>query len=177
MNEKLGLKRGTVVLKKHHHEWAEAFEKEKAHLHELLRDIALDIQHTGSTSIPGLSAKPIIDILMAVRSLSDISKIQTTLEKAGYEYRENGSNDIQKLFVKGSEERRTHYLHITELGSTEWKNSLAFRDYLRSSPEETRRYEGLKLKLAAQYPDNRGMYTKGKKAFFEEIFEKALRKT
>ena len=173
MNDKIGLKRGTVALKKHQDEWAVAFEEEKENLKKLVGDIALNIQHTGSTSIPNLSAKPIIDILMAVHSLSEVSKIRAALEGAGYEYRENGSDDIQVLFAKGPEERRTHYLHITTLGSSEWKNSLAFRDYLRTHPEEMERYEALKQKLAAQYPDNRAMYTAGKKDYFEEVFKKA----
>jgi GrpB-like predicted nucleotidyltransferase (UPF0157 family) len=173
MDDKIGLKRGAVILKKHHKEWAIAFEKERANLKKRVGDVALDIQHVGSTSIPNLSAKPIVDILMAVLSLSDVSKIRVTLENMGYEYRENGSDDMQVLFVKGSEEKRTHYLHITEFESSEWKNSIAFRDYLRTHPEEVQCYEKLKQELAAQYSDNRGLYTIGKKDYFENVFLKA----
>lgn len=173
MADILGLKRGTVRLLPYQKEWGGAFEEEKENLEKLLRDVVVDIQHVGSTAIPGLSAKPIIDMLMAVSSLSVIQKIRDTLEGAGYQYRENGSDEVQVLFVKGSEENRTHYLHITELGSQEWKNSLAFRDYLRAHPEEVERYESLKQKLAKLYPNDRREYTKAKKDFFERIFEKA----
>lgn len=171
----IGLKRGTVALSKHHDEWVEEFVKEKENLLKLVGDIALDIQHIGSTSIPNLSAKPIIDILMAVKSLSDVSKIRQILEDNGYEYRENGSDDIQVLFAKGSEDKRTHYLHITEIGSKEWQNSIGFRDYMRSHPEEVKKYEEIKLALASKYPDDRGEYTSGKKNYVEEVFKKARR--
>jgi len=173
VNDSVGLKRGTVALAKDHAAWVKIFEDEKRLLWALVGNIALDIQHVGSTSIPDLSAKPIIDMLMAVRSLSDVAKIKETLENTGYHYRENGSDAIQILFAKGPEEKRTHYLHITELNSSEWRNSLAFRDYLRMHPDEVKRYEELKQKLAEQYPNDRGSYSAGKKAYFEEVFKKA----
>jgi GrpB-like predicted nucleotidyltransferase (UPF0157 family) len=122
----------------------------------------------GSTSIPGLAAKPIVDILMAVRSLSEVIKIRPALESAGYEYRENGSDDVQILFAKGPEVKRTHYLHITALGSSGWQNPLAFRDYLRTHPDELRRYEELKQNLAERYSDHREQYTAGKKDYVDE---------
>lgn len=77
MNDTIGLKRGAVVLKKHHKEWSAAFDAEKANLEKLLGDIVLDIQHTGSTAVPGLLAKPLIDMTMAVRTLSDAEKNTT----------------------------------------------------------------------------------------------------
>jgi GrpB-like predicted nucleotidyltransferase (UPF0157 family) len=169
----IGLKRGTVTLEKHHGEWAAAFEAEKANLEQLAGDVALDIQHFGSTSIPGLAAKPIIDILMAVRSLRDVGKIRAALEGAGYEYRENGSDDVQILFAKGPEVKRTHYLHITALGSSGWQNPLAFRDYLRTHPDELRRYEELKQKLAERYSDHRAKYTAGKKDYVDAVVTRA----
>jgi GrpB-like predicted nucleotidyltransferase (UPF0157 family) len=169
----IGLKRGAVTLAKHHGEWAAAFEAEKANLEQLAGDVALDIQHFGSTSIPGLAAKPIIDILMAVRSLSEVIKIRPALESAGYEYRENGSDDVQILFAKGPEVKRTHYLHITALGSSGWQNPLAFRDYLRTHPDELRRYEELKQNLAERYSDHREQYTAGKKDYVDEVVTRA----
>ncbi len=173
MNQVIGLKRGTVILKKHHQEWGNAFEFERDNLQNLLGDIVLDIQHIGSTSIPGLAAKPIIDILMAVESLSIVENIRSTLEGVGYEYRENGSDDNQILFVKGSEELRTHYLHVTEYEGLIWKNDLTFRDYLRIHPEAVSAYEQLKKELAIQYADKRESYTAGKSEFIQSILEKA----
>lgn len=173
MNDVIGLKRGTVVLKKHHKEWKEAFDAEKANLKRLLGDIVLDIQHTGSTAVPGLLAKPLIDMTMAVRTLSDAEKIRPILEANRYIYRENGPNDeVKRLFVKGPEEKRTHHLHVTELGSSVWRNDIAFRDWLLSHPEDVKRYEELKQSLAKEHADTREFYTKGKYPFIEEILNK-----
>lgn len=176
MNDVIGLKRGTVVLKKHHKEWKEAFDAEKENLKRLLGDIVLDIQHTGSTAVPGLLAKPLIDMTMAVRTLSDAEKIRPILEANGYTYRENGPNDeVKRLFVKGPEEKRTHHLHVTELGSSVWRNDIAFRDWLLFHPEDVKRYEELKRSLAKKHAETREFYTKGKYPFIEEILKKALR--
>lgn len=173
MNQVIGLKRGTVILRKHHREWVDAFELERSNLKNLFGNTAIDIQHIGSTSIPGLVAKPIIDILMTVKSLSVVENIRPTLENVGYEYRGNGSDDRQILFAKGPEELRTHYLHITEHGSPVWNNDIAFRDYLRTHPETVSAYEKLKKKLATQYADKRGDYTAGKAEFIQSILKVA----
>ena len=143
--DNLGLKRGTVALAKAHDAWNAHFERERVRLRKIVGPLALDIQHVGSTAIPGLFAKPIIDILMAIPSLNDVSKLRPALEAAGYTFRENGSDDIQKLFG----------------------------DYLRAHPDERQRYEDLKQGLAARYPDDRGSYTEGKRAYVESIFRKA----
>jgi len=169
MDYKIGLKRGNVVLEKHHRKWGEAFEVEKESLKKLLGDLVLDIRHIGSTSVSGLVAKPIIDMLVAIKSMEEVHNICSLLKSAGYEYRENGSNEDQILFVKGSEDMRTHYLHITELDSDVWQNDLAFRDYLRSHPEVVTEYGKLKNKLASKYADNRGEYTAGKDAFIKSV--------
>ncbi len=164
----IGLKRGTVKLLPHNRKWSEAFEKEKNFLIKEFDGLILDIQHIGSTSIPGIVAKPILDILMAVHSLSDVSKMRNKLESMGYEYRENGSDDIQILFVKGPEEKRTHYLHITEPGGSQWQNSIGFRDYLKKNPKKAKQYSNLKIKLARQYSQDRAKYTASKESFIHE---------
>lgn len=169
----VGLKRGTVVLKKHSPEWAKSFEEEKQRLLELAGDVVVDIQHIGSTAVPNLKAKPIIDMLMGVNSLSDVDSIKSLLEANVYEHRPNGSNELKALFVKGPEEKRTHYLHITEVGSKVWDDDLAFRDYLRSHPKVVKKYKNLKRKLAEQYADTRELYTKGKAEFIEATIKTA----
>ena len=171
MHEKIGLKRGTVILKKHHKEWAETFGVEKKLLRDLLGDTAIEIQHIGSTAVPGLAAKPIIDIVLAVTSFADIPNLRPLLEDSGYAYRENGSDKTQVLFAKGPEEFRTHYLHITTLGSSVWRNDIAFRDYLRTHPKAMREYEKLKKNLASRYADNREGYTASKDTFIKSVLE------
>ena len=169
----IGLKRGIVKLLPYNPNWQVAFEREKKFLKKELDGLILEIQHIGSTAIPGIVAKPIIDMLIAVNSLSDVSKIRSKLEEVGYEYRENGSDDIQILFVKGPEGKRTYYLHITELGSLEWQNSIGFRDYLRKNTERAKQYSNLKMELASKYSEDRAKYTAGKAAFVHETIERA----
>jgi len=176
MDNKIGLKRGAVVLKQHHQEWARAFEVEKEFLQNLLGSFALEIEHIGSTAVQGLAAKPIIDILLAVKSLAYISDIRPLLERAGYEYRKNGSDGAQVLFVKGPEEQRTHYLHITEVGSSVWENDIVFRNYLRTHPKSIEEYTKLKENLASQYADKREQYTAGKKDFIKKIIDEVRRR-
>lgn len=169
----IGLKRGTVALREYQAGWVRLFEIESRRLKKLLGKIVSDIQHIGSTAVPGLVAKPIIDIDMAVKSLKDITHIQPIIEGIGYTYRENGSDEKQVLFVKGPEVLRTHYLHITELGSSIWRNDLAFRDYLRTHPKAVKKYADLKEKLAKKYFLNRAKYTAGKKAFILKTLKTA----
>jgi GrpB-like predicted nucleotidyltransferase (UPF0157 family) len=166
---KLGLKRGTVALEQYDPEWIRAFESEKVALEKLLGDNIFDIEHIGSTSIPGLTAKPIIDMLIGMKSMTDLPKLESILERAGYEYRPNGSDEFQALFVSGPEELRTHYLHFTEVGSSTWRDDLAFRDYLRTHPEARIEYENLKKGLAAKYKDDRVNYTASKEEFIKGI--------
>lgn len=99
----IGLKRGTVKLMPHNKVWFSIFEKEKKHLKKKLGNLAIDIQHIGSTSIPGIPAKPIIDIAVGVRSLKDVKKFPKSLKSLGYKLRKKGSTPHNILFVKGPE--------------------------------------------------------------------------
>ena len=167
----LGLKRGIVVLQEYSSEWEKIFEREKDILQGLLGDSAIEIQHIGSTAVPNLISKPIIDILLGVRSLDVVPQIKAHLEGIGYTYRPNGSDGNQALFAKGPEEKRTYYLHITEHGSKTWNNDLAFRDYLRIHPETVQKYAELKKELAVRYPQERELYTQGKKRFIQGVLD------
>ena len=134
------------------------------------------IEHVGSTSIPGLAAKPVIDILVGVTSLAAGEQAVPALEALGYEYR--GENGIpgRLYFCKGVVRyRRTHHLHMVETGHEQWRPMLSFRDYLRAHPDEARHYEALKRNLAAQFRDNRQAYTDGKEHFVKAILGKAQR--
>ena len=149
-------------------------EKEKKMLQDALKDVIIDIQHVGSTAIPGLPAKPIIDIAVAVPHLSEkaVEKYIEPLRKLGYEYMKE-ERPREHLFVKGGEEKRTHYLHMVEFGDEAWKNYLLFRDYLRTHKKAVDEYARLKLELAEQFPNDRGSYTSGKEKFIEEVLGKA----
>ena len=175
----LGLKRGTVALVPHETAWEEEAERTIEKLKDILGDAAVDIQHVGSTAIPAIQAKPIVDIAVAVRSFADINAKQAELETQGF-YRRSWNDEDQELFACGSwydgtGDKQTHFIHVVLADSPEWRNYLNFRDYLNAFPAEAKAYEALKLSLASANPEDAGRekYTAGKHAFVREILRKA----
>jgi len=168
----LGLKRKTVRLVPHDRRWARQFEEEKKKLEKILGTYVVAIEHIGSTSVPDLMAKPIIDIAVGVRTMKHGKRYVRLLEKARYFWRPNsGRLDQHILFAKGDEKKRTHYIHLFKYNGTIWKHDMAFRDYLRSHPSRARQYAKLKLALAKKYPNDRTAYTAGKSAFIENTLQ------
>jgi GrpB-like predicted nucleotidyltransferase (UPF0157 family) len=131
----------------------------------------LAIEHVGSTAICGLSAKPIIDIAVAVREIAYASKCVTLLEQIGYEYRGEQGITGRHFFAKG--DPRTHHLHMVELSSDFWVGHLLFRNYLRQHRETAEEYERLKRDLAQKHKENREAYTEGKVPFIEGVVKAA----
>jgi GrpB-like predicted nucleotidyltransferase (UPF0157 family) len=121
----LGLKRGTVRLVPHNERWHDLFAEEEDRLRVAISEYALAIEHVGSTAICGLSAKPIIDIAVAVRKIADAGKCVIPLEGIGYEYRGEQSIPGRHFFGKG--EPRTHHLHMVEMSSDFWRSHLVER--------------------------------------------------
>lgn len=175
----LGLKRGTVQLVPHNPEWAQLFEKEKNLLMEVFGQDIIAIEHIGSTAIPGIVAKPILDMNVGVKSLEVARNMKKKFEQLGYEYRPfkpgKTKEDLKEkeLYVKGPEEKRTHHAHVTIHDSEYWKKDLLFRDYLRSYPEAANKYDKLKQDLAVTHKDDRYTYTDKKAALMEEILAQA----
>ena len=134
------------------------------------------IEHFGSTAIPGLAAKPIIDILVAVRSVPEAREVAVSpMESLGYAFWTDNPKLDRLFFVKGlapRAPRRTHHVHMAEPGSEMW-GRLLFRDYLRMHPEEAARYGALKFELMERYRGDREAYTDGKSAYVEEIMSLA----
>ncbi len=133
----------------------------------------IDIQHVGSTAIPEMAAKPIIDIQIAVPSLEEMKIIAVpALQKLGYEYWEENPDPTRIFFVKGMPpfgEKRTHHVHIVEPTSTHWSGKINFRNYLIAHPDIAKEYQALKIKLAQQHRDDREEYTKAKGEFINRI--------
>ena len=173
----IGLYRGTVNLVAHHAKWAEYFSREKQLLLNILREKVLDIRHIGSTSIPGLPAKPVIDILAAVKTLAGVDTFTQDLKTIGYEDKGDGGVPGRRFFVKGAEAIRTHHLNFCEMNSPFWTSHLLFRDYLERHPEIAREYSALKRGLADKFPNDRGAYTAGKEEFVRSILDRAMNKT
>ena len=167
----IGLPRGTVKLIPYTPEWARLFEEEKARLEAAIGDDVLDIQHVGSTSIPGMIAKPILDIGIAVKDYEEARVCIRSIEQLGYEYRGELGIPRRHYFVKG--EPRTHHIHMNERSSRDWGNQVLFRDYLIHHPEQAEKYAALKRELAERYPKDRDAYLEGKAPFIEEVLRRA----
>ena len=170
----IGMKRGTVYLEPHQEEWERAAKETIQTLKRILGSVAVDIQHIGSTSIKTISAKPIIDIAIAVNDFDGILSMREELRQNGVIYRFEES-PRQLLFVMGDFEKdtRSHHIHVVLYGSDEWNNYINFRDYLNSNIEAAREYEAVKLRLAEQYPDDRIAYTDGKQEVIDRLLADA----
>jgi len=154
-------------------EWPKKFELEAAQIREVLPPgLILAIEHFGSTAVPGMRAKPIIDILITVASVQDARAAAVApLEAAGYAFWTNNPRRDRLFFVKGlppSSPRRTHHIHVLEQGR-EANTALFFRDYLRANAQEVDRYRALKITLAARYGSDREAYTAAKESYIAEI--------
>ncbi len=167
----LGLEKGVVRLVAYTPEWRRIFEQEQAALQALLGARVLDIQHIGSTAIPGMPAKPIIDIAIAVTDFEKAKACIPLIESLGYEYRGEFGIPRRHYFVKG--DPRLFHIHMCEISSIEWHNVIIFRDYLSHHPEAAEQYAELKQELASRYPNDRQAYMEGKTSFVECILTAA----
>lgn len=171
---RVGLERGAVELYEYDPGWQDLFEQEKKELLRAFPDRILEIEHIGSTSIPGMVAKPIIDMNVAVASLDDVADFIEKLPDLGYEYMPERRFNDRHFFPKGSRKRRTHHVNLVEITSvTGWADMLLFRDYLRSHCDAREAYTDLKQDLAGRYANDRDKYTKAKSEFVQKILEHA----
>ena len=154
-------------------EWPEKFDKERVALEEVLgADITGGIHHVGSTSVPGLDAKPVIDILVGVKDLETARSYIEPLKALNYMYAPYRS-DTEAWFCKPHLARRTHHLHLVPTGSARFRADLAFRDYLRMHPEVAEEYLALKRNLAAEFEHDREAYTEAKAEFVLRVVKRA----
>jgi GrpB-like predicted nucleotidyltransferase (UPF0157 family) len=172
----IGLKRGTVKLVPHDPEWDGLFQAEKAKLLEALGDLVLDIQHIGSTAIPTISAKPIIDVAVLVKSIEEVCRKVGTIEALEYQKKQEDRPE-RLFFTKGPEDMRIVYLHIGDKGTNYIQDMIAFRDYLIQNPGQAKKYMDLKNALAEQYANDRETYTAAKENFVRDVLKKANKPT
>lgn len=162
-----------VHIEPHNPEWPAMFAAERAILEEVLRPwLRGPIEHIGSTSIPGLPAKPIIDIGAPVASLEESVGAIEAVRPLSYCYFPYKA-DTMHWFCKPSDFHRTHHLHIVPIESPLWRDRLAFRDYLREHPEAAEEYRRLKVALAEAHRHDREAYTELKGPFIQRIIELA----
>lgn len=158
--------------------WARAFEQEHDRLRSLLPGSFITIEHIGSTAVPGLAAKPIIDIMAGVASLDGVDALIDRLCENGYatspEF--NASLSDRKWLMRWCDGHRTHHLHIVVVDGAPWQDRLAFRDALRCEPALARRYAALKSDLARTFATDREAYTDAKAVFVRDVVSSQRRR-
>ena len=173
----LGLKEGIVKLVEYDPKWKDLYEKEKKLILESIDDVVIDIQHIGSTAIPGMQAKPIIDIMIGLKSIALKKKYENKLNDLGYEFEgwntEESTNIIYRNFFKKIKNNyRTHHLHLFIVNSEIWNKHINFRDYLIDNKETASEYVSLKYELMRKFPKDRKNYTDAKSKFINMIVDK-----
>lgn len=153
--------------------WKDAFEQEAAAIRNVFESLVLDVHHIGSTAVPGLAAKPIIDVLPVVTAIESVDAFNPQMEALGYEPRGENGLPGRRYFQKGGDER-THHVHIFESGNPEIERHIMFRDYLVAHPEEALRYGKLKKQLADQFREDVASYIEGKHSFVVELEERSV---
>lgn len=164
-----------VVIVEYDSRWPTSYEEERDRILRAVGDLVIAVEHVGSTAVPNLGGKPIIDILAGVLRLEDAERCVEPLEGLGYEYVPE-YNDIipeRRYFHKGPAEARTYHLHMVEHTSDFWEKHLLFRDWLRLHPEDAEEYYQLKRELAARFGRDREGYTDAKTVFIESIIASA----
>ena len=152
-------------------QWPRDFEIERDRIQAALGSLALRIDHNGSTAVPGLAAKPVIDIQVSVASLRQLDACASRLAALGYIHVPHGDDDVCPFFHRPASWPHTHHVHLVQAGGDEERRTLLFRDYLCAHPQEGRHYEDLKRQLAASHGgadrDSREAYAIAKTAFIE----------
>jgi GrpB-like predicted nucleotidyltransferase (UPF0157 family) len=156
-------------------EWADRFAEMRARVLGLFEPGEAVVEHVGSTSVPGLAAKPIVDMMLGVSRLAEIEKRIPALEADGWEYvaRHERVLPERRYFARPVPRPRTHHLHAVEIDSAFWRDHLAFRDHLRAHPGDAAAYAELKRALATRHGRDREAYTEAKTDFVRSVLARA----
>ena len=183
--KKRALRSDFVKLAKYNPEWKAFFKKEKTLFQKTFGKTIIGIQHIGSTSIPGLVAKPIIDINIGVKSLKVAKEMKEKFRKIGYEYKVLDLRQVknknrkkveeQELYIKKIGLKDAYHVHVTVYGSDYWKRDLFFRDYIANNPLMAKKYAELKKSLAKKYPYDIIKYSSGKDPFITQALKLCLK--
>ena len=162
-----------MILVPYDPDWPRRFEEERCVLAVAFAGVEAAVEHVGSTAVPGLGAKPVIDVMVGVGALSEVEARIPALEAAGYEYVPEHEQLLpeRRYFHKPRHKPRTFHLHCVVKGSDFWTNHLAFRDYLRVHSDVASAYYDLKRDLAARLP--RAEYTEAKSPFIQGVLASA----
>lgn len=165
----------TVTLSNHSSSWASCFDEVVSEIYKSVSQNNIELHHIGSTSIPGIVAKPIIDILGTVEDISEADSYRTQFESLGFEYKGEYGIDGRRFCILYDESQNLGFihLHIFQQDHHEVQRHLIFRDYLRKYPEVAQRYNQLKLDVVEKYAKDRERYTNSKADLISEILEEA----
>jgi len=163
-----------VIVTEYNVNWNQKFNEESQKIRDIFGEELIDIHHIGSTSVPGLKAKPIIDIMPIVKDIEKIDSFNEQMAGLGYECMGEFGMRGRRYFRKGGD-NRTHQVHAFQADNKEdMTRHLAVRDYLRTHPDEANRYGELKESLAKRFPKDIEAYSDGKDAFVKELERNAL---
>ena len=159
-----------VIVRPYNKAWKQSFIDIRAEIQDALGELALEIEHVGSTSVEGLSAKPIIDIDVVIKE-EMLDDVVTALKRIGYRHEGNlGIPGREAFKYDGKEHLQKHHLYVCQQDSAELRRHIAFRDYLRSHPEAVREYSRIKEEGASLYPLDMAKYIEHKSPFIERIY-------
>ncbi|WP_039042320.1 GrpB family protein [Sporosarcina sp. ZBG7A] len=161
-----------VRLSEYQGNWIRMYEDEAEILKFIFGDEIIKFEHFGSTAVPNMKAKPVVDMMCLVKDIEKIDLFNEQMERLGYDVAGEWGIPGRRLFRKGGE-GRTHHIHVYQYNHPQIRRHLVFRDYLRTHPDEVKRYTCFKEKLADQYDDT-ALYSKAKKPFIKEMEQRAL---
>jgi len=170
----VGVSEDPIVLVPYDSSWPLRFGELAAPIRQAMGAVAVRIDHIGSTAIPGIMAKPVIDLQISVESFEPFSPIREPLESLGYRWRADNPDRTKRYFREPKGTPRTH-IHVRVLGSWQQQLPLLFRDYLRVSREERDAYEREKVRLAAEFRNHRTQYVDGKDPVIWEILRRGTK--
>jgi GrpB-like predicted nucleotidyltransferase (UPF0157 family) len=174
----LGLEYGSVRLVPSDPQWERAFEEERSRLTVALSNLPCEIEQIGSSSVPGMLAKPILDIAVGVPAGTPVELAISAIQTLGYEYRgDAGAEGGHVLVLECEPLVRTHHVHVVDLDGPQWEAYLLLREYLRRSEDARGAYSAEKQLLAARYANDHRAYTKAKDEIVTRLLEEARRST
>jgi GrpB-like predicted nucleotidyltransferase (UPF0157 family) len=162
------IRRGVVRLVPHDPAWSAEFRRERVRIATAIGERAIAIEHVGSTAIPGIHAKPVLDILVAIADLREANALEPAMQLLGYDFPGDIGIVGERLFGRGPE-ILTHLVHVVQACGPKWSEYLRFRDSLRADPDLAVQYDEVKRALARQYPDERAKYTEAKGKFIQSV--------
>ncbi|HEU5048268.1 MAG TPA: GrpB family protein [Rickettsiales bacterium] len=172
----LGLKHNVNFLVDYDPQWEQDFAEERLRILNALGELVLGIEHYGSTSVKGMRAKPILDIMVGVNPLSNWQKCKAPLEQLGYDYAEHAGVPGHHIFGRGRDlSERTHLIHIVEFEGESWRSGITLRDALRSNPQLREAYIQEKERACREAPEGRAKYNLQKADFISKMKSELLK--